>query len=328
MGASTNVTSVLWGTAWTSTTMLAQRIAYLRDLEHKDGIRRVFRYDAQQVERLGRQHPIIRTQYYLEEIDAEGGLFPPHRRALMRGDHSRRHEPQPGRRYALAIDVAGEEEQNATVGRAGDVVERAMIANFKRDATALTVLDVDVEYGKPPVYRAVDRRFWLGVKHTTLYAQIIALARHWRAIWVVINATGVGAGLASLLAKELGERVLPVIFSPKTKSELGWGFVGVVETGRYRDYTSGAPVLARGGAMPVSHPSRSEQNHQLEGLGSTLLRWPPGPRPRRPAAIPLYRERTHMGTRRSTLRVSASTLSADHAIATPSPRSHRASRSS
>jgi hypothetical protein len=63
----------------------------------------------------------------------------------------------------------------------------------------------------------------------------------WRAAWVVVDATGVGAGLASFLAAALGQhrsscRVLPVVFSSKLKSDLGWNFVGAVETGRYRDY--------------------------------------------------------------------------------------------
>jgi hypothetical protein len=190
-----------------------------------------------QVARLGRQHPLIKTQYYLETIDGTGGLFSPQRRALMRGDHPRRHEAEAGHRYALLVDVAGEDEAE------GDPLERSMLANKGRDATALTVVDVDYEYGHLPTYRVVDRRFWLGVKHSSLYGQILALARHWRAVWVVVDATGVGAGLSSFLVKALGDhrdggRVIPVVFSSVVKSQLGWDFVGIVETGRYRDYTS------------------------------------------------------------------------------------------
>ena len=245
MGASTNVTTVLWGTAWTSDTLLARTIQTLERQTARDGVRRVFsynadrvgaevpayaRYVAAEVEALGRNHPLIKTQYFLETIDAQGGLFPPQRRALMRGDHTRRHEPEAGHRYALLIDVAGEDEA------AGDPLERAMLQNKRRDATSLTVVDVETEYGQLPVYRVVDRRYWLGTKHTTLHAQIVALAEHWHAVWIVVDATGVGAGLASFLAKSLGERVIPVVFSSKVKSKLGWDFVAVVETGRYRDY--------------------------------------------------------------------------------------------
>lgn len=245
MGAATNVTTVFWGTAWTNTTMLAQRIAHLQQMQDRDGQRRVFRYNAeivgaevpayaayvkQQVARLGRNHPLIKTQYYLEEIDGQGGMLDPLRRALMRGDHERIRSPVPGHRYALLLDVAGEDEQP------GDPLERAMLANKRRDATALTVVDVDVQPGALPLYRVVDRRLWLGKRHTDLYRVLTTLAAHWHATWVVVDATGVGAGLASFLVKALGERVIPLLFSPKVKSDLGWDFLGIVDTGRFRDY--------------------------------------------------------------------------------------------
>jgi len=50
---------------------------------------------------------------------------------------------------------------------------------------------VDVE-SRPhdlPVYRVVDRRPWLGVRHTTLYDQIRHLCDHSRAAFVVVDAT-------------------------------------------------------------------------------------------------------------------------------------------
>ncbi|MBN1247135.1 MAG: hypothetical protein JXC32_05715, partial [Anaerolineae bacterium] len=143
MGASTNVTTVFYGTAWTSDTFLAQTIAWLEQKQAKDGLRRVFRVDAGEVAqevplygefvkaqeaRLGRNHPLIRTQFYLEPIDGSGGLFPPQRRALMHGNHERRHEPEPGHRYAILVDVAGEDEVE------GDAMDRVMLANPKRDA--------------------------------------------------------------------------------------------------------------------------------------------------------------------------------------------------
>jgi len=251
MGASANVTTVMWGTAWTKNTLLARTKAHLQRLEAQDGRRRVFTYDASavgaevpayalyvadKVSRRGRNHPLIKSQYFLEEVDAEGKLFSKLRRALMRGGHERRHAPVAGRRYALLVDVAGEDETP------GDALERMLLENSRRDATALTVVEVDVAYGRLPVYRTVDRRLWLGAKHTGLYGQILALVQHWGAVWVVVDATGVGAGLSSFLAQALGEKVIPVVFSPKVKSELGWDFLAIVETGRYRDYVDdGAP---------------------------------------------------------------------------------------
>jgi hypothetical protein len=257
MAASTNATTVLYGTAWTSDTLLAQAIDALLRQQTADGARRVFSFDADQVAaevpaygeyvraevtRLGRDHPLIKTQYYLETIDGQAGLFPPRRRALMRGDHERRFEPVPGHRYALLIDVAGED-----LGAPARPVQRSFLANPKRDATALTVVDVCAPSplvgegggGGSPTYRVADRGLWLGTPHAQLYGEILAFARHWRARWVVIDATGVGAGLASFLERALPDRVIPVVFSPKVKSDLGWAFVGIVETGRFQDYASG-----------------------------------------------------------------------------------------
>ena len=245
MTAATNATRVFWGTAWTSDTLLAKTIGHLQRLEREDRRRRVFIYAADQVAaevpayanhvrdrvaRLGRQHPLIKTQYFLETIDQAGGLFGPGRRALMRGSHDRCHAPLPGHHYVLLLDVGGEDEAE------GDVISRSMLENPKRDATALTVLDVEIRPDALPVYRIADRQLWIGARHTALHAQILALATLWRPMWVLVDATGVGAGLAGFLAKALGEVVQPIVFSPKVKSDLGWSFVGVVETGRYQDY--------------------------------------------------------------------------------------------
>ena len=257
MGASTNVTTVLWGTAWTGSTLLANTIQHLKQLEAKDGRRRVFSYAADRVSaevpayqtyvenevaRLGRNHPLIKTQYFLETIAGEGKMFSPQRIALMRGDHERRTEPVAGRRYALLIDVAGEDEVE------GDSLSRLLLENPRRDATAVTIVEVELPrrggalWPPLPIYRVMDRRVWLGTRHTALYQAILALADHWHAIWLVVDATGVGAGLASFLSAALAGRVIPFQFSSKTKSDLGWDFVAIVETGRYRDYAEDQAV--------------------------------------------------------------------------------------
>ena len=55
----------------------------------------------------------------------------------------------------------------------------------------------------------VDRVRWLGTKHTQLRDELADLARRvWQAERVVIDATGIGAGLASFLAERLQDRSL------------------------------------------------------------------------------------------------------------------------
>ncbi len=99
MAASTNATRVFWGTAWTGQTLLGRELRAAKRAEKRDGTRRVFRlsgeevaeevpeygkFVAEQVARLGRSHPMVRTQYFSEEITAESGMFPPWRVALMK----------------------------------------------------------------------------------------------------------------------------------------------------------------------------------------------------------------------------------------------------
>jgi hypothetical protein len=279
MAASTNATRVLWGTAWTSQTLLARELSAVRQAEQDDGIRRGFTlsagqvadevppyaaFVAEQVRRLGRDHPLIRTQFYSEMLDAQGGMFPPARRALMQGRHPAREAPQVGKAYALLLDVAGEDEG------AGGSLEG--LRNLRRDSTAATIVEIEragpAEAGiQAPTYRAVYRQAWQGVSHASLYGQIRGLAQAWNVRALVVDASGVGTGLASLLERAFPGRVTAVIFSQKRKSDLGWKFLAVVETGRYQEPVNGGALQAR-----FWRQAEACQMEVLEGPGR-LMRW-------------------------------------------------------
>lgn len=256
MAASTNATRIFWGTAWTSQTLLARELRAAREAERQDGLRRVFMVDAERVAaevpaygkfvaaqavRLGRHHPMIRTQFYCEEIDGEGGMFPTERRLRMSGSHSAQEQPLPGRTYAMLLDVAGEDEASE---QGGDPAAWAL-RSPGRDATALTILEADLTtledpQLRAPTYRVVQRRQWLGVRHTDLYSELLSLAETWGVRWLVVDATGVGAGLAAFLRRALPGRVLPFQFNAASKSKLGWDFLSVVDSGRWKE-TAGTP---------------------------------------------------------------------------------------
>lgn len=288
MAAAHNATRVFWGTAWTSRTLLARELRLARKAEEKDGIRRTWvlsaddiatetpsygAYVTEQVRRLGRSHPSVKTQYFSEEIDSESGMFPPERIALMQGAHSRQLVPQEGSaqrglRYALLIDVAGEDEAAQDAAAA----ETGKLANPRRDSTTLTVVEIDPssladELIRLPTYRVVHRRAWTGARHSRLYAQVRAQIEHWHARHVVIDATGVGAGLASFLEKAFPGRVMPFNFNSVTKSSLGYAFLAAIETGRFKDY---AEMDAERAAfnLQLSHC----QIQALEGP-QRLIRW-------------------------------------------------------
>jgi hypothetical protein len=231
MAASTNATRVFWGTAWTGQTLLARELRAARQAESRDGIRRVFHLTASQVSeevpaygrfvddqiaRLGRSHPMVRSQFFSEEIDFASGLFTPARLSLMQGNHPSESGPEPGNTYAMLVDLAGEDEQVRQGNFTND--SNVGLENPKRDATAVTVVEVDLSLmdqilpGKPR-YRIVQRYLWQGEKHSTLYQRLYHLAQHWGVEKMVVDSSGVGAGVCSFLRDRLGERVIPLTFN-------------------------------------------------------------------------------------------------------------------
>jgi len=263
MAASTNATRVFWGTVWNSRTLLAREAQAGHTSEMQDGIKRVFRltaedvmqevpaygdHVAEQVSRLGRDHPLVKTQYFSEEIDNESGMFSRQRQALMKGCHRKAFEPVEGGIYAMLLDVAGEDEGVSDEAslfqgwqRTSGGQNTSSMRNPGRDSTAVTVVRVDTstladELIQAPRYEVINRYMWTGIKHTALYGQIKALAELWRVRWLVVDATGVGSGLASFLDKALPGRVIPFVFTSKSKSELGWSFLTAIESGRYKEY--------------------------------------------------------------------------------------------
>jgi len=46
----------------------------------------------------------------------------------------------------------------------------------------------------------------------------------------------VGAGLANFLERALPGRVMPFVFSVSSKSSLGWNFLALIDSGRFKDY--------------------------------------------------------------------------------------------
>ncbi len=275
MAASTNATRVFWGTAWTSHTLLARELRLARQAEAEDGIQRAWvltadqvgaevpayrRFVEEQVARLGRNHPLVRTQYYSEEIDSDGGMFPLRRRMLMLGSHAMQSSPQPGEAYAFTIDVAGEDEAASAAGSTGSL---AVLANPGRDSTVLTIFRLELSsLADPllnrPTYQVVQRLAWQGVRHSLLYGSLLSLVETWAPLKVIIDATGVGAGLAGFLRDRLGTRLLPFEFSQASKSTLGWDFLTLVETGRFKEF----------------HPLDPEMSRQLEQCQYTILEGP------------------------------------------------------
>jgi hypothetical protein len=185
----------------------------------------------EEIEKLGRNHPLIRSQYFNELIDAETGMFNPGRLALTTGDQPEQTTPTPGAVYAFLLDVAGQDEARMTL-------EEAPLNHPGRDAVSLSIVSLDLstlESLRAPTYRIVHRRQWVGQNHLAVFGALKALADIWTPLKIVIDATGVGEGLWAMLHGHFPTRVSAVKFSQQEKSEIGWRFLAIIETGRFRD---------------------------------------------------------------------------------------------
>lgn len=254
MTASTNATRVFAGTVWTGDTLLAREMRAARGATKRDKRDRVFTVDSDQVrkyvpwygqhvdnvvKRLGRMHPLVKSQYFNEPIDAQAGMFNPARLALIAADRPPHQGPHPGTPYAFLIDMAGQDEARLEL-------EDAPLDNPGRDSTTLSIASVDLTTLatlRLPTYRIEQRARWLGLNHLTIFGQVKTLAERWKPRHIVIDATGVGEGMWALLHRFFPGRVVPVKFTASVKSEIGYLFIACIETGRFRDCAPSDEVL-------------------------------------------------------------------------------------
>ncbi len=250
MGSATNVTTVHYGTTWDDSTLLEEIKQTNLELERKDGLKRHFRYDWQEVAkynpdylkyvesergRLGENHPLFLTQYALVPLHGGGGFLNSTQRAQLQGEHPRQHHKEPGKVYVAGIDLAGEAEE----------VEDAALRSMKprQDSTVVTLGELDFTtpsrgIGQPyPQIKVVEHYWWTGKPHTELYSTLVDLLRNvWGCKRVIVDATGIGEPVASFLRQALGLRVIPFKFTQRSKSELGFNLLAAINSGKLKMY--------------------------------------------------------------------------------------------
>lgn len=248
MAASTNAPTLFLGTVWTAETLLARQMRYLREREAAGDAGRLFLVPWRRVAdelpaygqrvrdriaQLGETHPFIRTEYELEELASDGGMFTELRLQLLTGTHPRRRGPFTGETVAVLVDVAGADEDAAADLTGADP------GDGRRDSTALTVISVNTDEPLKS-YRVLDRAVWTNVAWPTVEGAIAQVVRHWRPAVTIIDATGIGYGMWSRLRTTLGReyRIEPFTFSAATKSELGWALLGIIDSGRLQEYAA------------------------------------------------------------------------------------------
>ena len=257
MAASTAATIVFYGTAWTNETLLHRERKFCEQQEREDGIKRVFLLTCEdvfpevpsyktfvmgEIAKMGRNHPTIKTQYFSEEIDAESS-FIQDARTLMAGNHEKNEEPEDGCIFVILIDVAGGEEENK-VG-----IKLETDESQKRDATAITICKLDLSSLTGPkhgiTWQVQCRYNWTGLRQVEQYARIEGLINKWQP-YVCIDGTGTGMGLSAFIRQLVPEeKFINFVFTMASKSKMGWEWLGMVQTGRWKEYTPGDALQER-----------------------------------------------------------------------------------
>lgn len=251
MRASTGAPIVAYGTTWTDDTQLE---AFKIDVQEGRSPGRIYRVTPEvvaesnpaygefvdgEVRRLGRQHPLIKTQYFLEPLEQAGRMIKPDQMRLMIGEHERQDRRRREGQIVAGLDFAGADELT------GDLM--SLSTGSERDSVALTIGAVEwvrvAEGVIVPHVRILDRYEWTNLNpvslHTALYD---ILWNRWRVDRVHCDATGIGATSTAFLAQALNlggiERVVGVEFDGawKTHTRLAFGYLALINGARLKDY--------------------------------------------------------------------------------------------
>jgi hypothetical protein len=306
MRAATNATALYIGTVKTNSDALWLKKKELETEEERDGFQRVFlvspeevsednaaygKFLSRKVSRLGRNHPIVASEYYNEPLGGQGRLFSERRLALMRGTHPRQQalaraefrpaSPQsPIPIHIATLDVAGQDEA------ATDPVAR--LANPGRDYTVAHVFEVSTvrEDDAGPTYRALDIFVDHGSRHfqdaidgsdakPALSERLLAWLHMWGVIHLLADESGVGAGLTDWLSAKMGsENVTGYNFAAaRGKAALGSAFLSVIETGRFQYWREEPDVPLGDGWWFFKQAAECRYSLPAEGQFERDLRW-------------------------------------------------------
>ncbi|GAC1506054.1 MAG: hypothetical protein NVS2B12_20240 [Ktedonobacteraceae bacterium] len=246
MASTQNATTVLYGTAWSESTLLAIMRANNLEQEQRDGIQRHFEYDWRtlaainphyktfvetELQRLGEDHLTIRTQYRLLPITEAEHLFNDLQIHLLHGQHAWEcaadDTDEADGIYIAGMDVGGEERSGLALPE----------STHKRDSTVITIGKVSYNNVLLPAIQVVHQYWWTGKHYLEQYAETVAICERWGIRRLHIDRTGLGDVMASLLQTRLGaERVKPFHFTRPGKSMLTYQFLGLVNSGRLKIY--------------------------------------------------------------------------------------------
>jgi len=248
MASTTNATTILYGTAWSDNTLLAQQRAVNLERQQRTGERLHFEFDwhtlvainpayrtfvEQEIARLGEDHLAIQTQYYLRPLNGAGYFLNTLQKTLLQGIHSWEEVPREDGWYIAGMDVAGEDRPSSSG------MTTAHASSSRRDSSVITIGRVSYNELGLPAIEIVHHEWWTGRSHLEQYSATVTLVERWHIRSLVVDATGIGAGLASLLLDRLGpERVTAFTFSRPSKSRLAYQLLTLLNSGRLKLYAA------------------------------------------------------------------------------------------
>lgn len=267
MSLTTGAPAFLFGTVWSNDTLLEQKRQRAKALEkHYDlaqyGVKLCYEVDAEEigrcnpayaetfryeVERLGRQHPVIKTQYYLEAV-AELDKFIPDRQTLelMEGIHPRMSGPRDGCVYVAGVDLCGAIEQDLKDSA------KSADARSRRDSTVVTIGEMRwvTSTADPtrrlPSVRIVDHLLLENMPPLDTVNRIYHYVfERWHCSHCVIDASGVGDYPAQMILARRPQQTTALKSTLSEVSRLGFNLLGAIMSGRFQMYRDSEDNVAQ-----------------------------------------------------------------------------------
>jgi hypothetical protein len=182
---------------------------------------------------LGPDHLAIQTQYLLKPISGAGYFLTNLQQTLLQGSHAWQELPRDDEVYIAGMDVAGEQRVSPTLS----LMTQPEQGRVRRDSTVITIGRISYNELNLPTVEVVHQAWWTGMPYVEQYAATVALVEQWSIRTLVVDATGLGSPLASLLLARLGEqRVRPYTFTRPSKSHLAYELLALLNSGRLKLY--------------------------------------------------------------------------------------------
>lgn len=294
MRASKNAPIVAYGTTWTDDTLLERFKRSVLEGRAKGKVFRVLPDEVAlsnpaygdfvdaEVREKGREHPYVKTQYFLESLPSAGRMLNTQQLELMIGKHRRKERRENEAQIVAGLDFAGADEVSEELV--------SLSSAGKRDSVALAIGAVDwlqiAEGLLVPHVRCLARYEWTNVNPVTLNTMLYRILwEQWRVNLVHCDGTGIGETSTALLASAINrngrEAVQAIKFDSAwgTQTRLAFNYLAAINGGRLVDYAPEGidPIALAGRETPdVSSPHAHiwwQRGHaKLEGKANQKVR--------------------------------------------------------